>query len=382
MKNYTVTKTVFSAHLYKMCEILTKGELSDHLGNVRVVLTDKRVSTYNSGFLTSVSTDISSWSDYFSFGWEIPGRHVDLPNSRYTFNGKELDREWDRMDFEARPYNRKTGRFEGGDPLANEFAAVSSYSFAANSPIWLIDFNGFVPFYRYLGKYEFEFDDEKPQIVKITNTKTQESINLNFSVTSSNSIRLLYQNSFADFATRDRVKEILGSQEVTIKETGERVNAEGVFAQRFEESFNTINKEISNRKGIELISKLLKQEDNADLKLFIVGNHQLQYGDKLFKTYGSNNFLSANDLTLSKFSQYRAGFINLTLFGNTGTAVGRDNADNIIPSGLSIARYGNDPVGITIFFNFEDVKLTPQKKKSESKKNTKKRKYDILAPRF
>ena len=122
-------------------------ELSDlpiviGISNTRVVLTDRRVSTYTSGFLTSVSTDISSWSDYFSFGWEIPGRTFSLPDSRYTFNGKELDREWDRVDFEARPYNRKTGRFEGGDPKGSLFPAFSPYSYFSNNPIYFLDRNG------------------------------------------------------------------------------------------------------------------------------------------------------------------------------------------------------------------------------------------------
>jgi len=117
-------------------------ELSDHLRNIRVVLTDKRVSTYTSGFLTSVSTDISSWSDYFSFGWEIPGRHVDLPNSRYTFNGKELDREWDRVDFDFRPYNRKTARFEVLDFKQAFSPNISNYLYAGNSPISFIDVLG------------------------------------------------------------------------------------------------------------------------------------------------------------------------------------------------------------------------------------------------
>jgi len=106
------------------------------------VLTDRRVSTYNSGLLTSVSTDISSWSDYFSFGWEIPGRSVDLQDARNTFNGKELDREWDRIDFEARPYNRKTGRFEGTDIYERQAPNWTPYRYAFDGPIQWKDDDG------------------------------------------------------------------------------------------------------------------------------------------------------------------------------------------------------------------------------------------------
>jgi len=65
-----------------------------------------------------------------------------LPSSRYTFNGKELDREWDRMDFEARPYNRKTGRFEGEDPLFKDFPFNTPYAYAQNMVINGIDLEG------------------------------------------------------------------------------------------------------------------------------------------------------------------------------------------------------------------------------------------------
>jgi RHS repeat-associated protein len=65
---------------------------------------------------------------------------------RYGFNGMEGDDEakgaGNSLDFGARIYDTRLGRFLSVDPLSSVYVSFSSYLFAANSPILLVDVNG------------------------------------------------------------------------------------------------------------------------------------------------------------------------------------------------------------------------------------------------
>jgi RHS repeat-associated protein len=116
---------------------LRSYELTDHLGNVRVVLNDAK----NSVGLTSVTAAY----DYYPFGMMMPGRKVDN-GYRYGFNGKEMDNEvkgnGNSYDFGARIYDPRLGRFLSLDPHARNYPSLSDYAFVGNMPIWAIDPDG------------------------------------------------------------------------------------------------------------------------------------------------------------------------------------------------------------------------------------------------
>ena len=65
---------------------------------------------------------------------------------RYGFNGKEKDDEvkgaGNEIDFGARIYDTRIGRFLSTDPLAKKYAENSPFGFAANNPIMFIDAYG------------------------------------------------------------------------------------------------------------------------------------------------------------------------------------------------------------------------------------------------
>ena len=103
-------------------------ELSDHLGNVRVVLKDVR----NSVGLTEVSAAY----DYYAFGMMMPGKKVNN-GYRHGFNGLEVDRDIDEnhISFADYGYSPRLGRRWNIDPATGEFSFGSPYAFAFNMPM-------------------------------------------------------------------------------------------------------------------------------------------------------------------------------------------------------------------------------------------------------
>jgi RHS repeat-associated protein len=103
----------------------------------------------NGGGTDFYSPMVLSAQDYYPFGMLMPGRSFSSTEYRFGFNGMENDNEvkgvGKSLDFNARIYNSRLGRFLSIDPMAFKFANMSHYSFAANSPVLLIDDNGNEP---------------------------------------------------------------------------------------------------------------------------------------------------------------------------------------------------------------------------------------------
>ena len=65
---------------------------------------------------------------------------------RFGFNGKENDNEvkgtGNSVDFGARMYDSRLGRWMSMDPLQEIYVSLSSYQFAANNPVYFADSDG------------------------------------------------------------------------------------------------------------------------------------------------------------------------------------------------------------------------------------------------
>ncbi len=127
-------------------------ELSNHLGNVLVTVSDRRRSTPNTGNPALVSryqAVVLSAQDYFAFGMIMPGRNFQATAYRYGFNGKENDNEvkgsGNQQDYGMRIYDPRIGRFLSVDPLTAKFPYYTPYQFSGNSPIKFIDLDGLEP---------------------------------------------------------------------------------------------------------------------------------------------------------------------------------------------------------------------------------------------
>lgn len=68
--------------------------------------------------------------------------HETTPNHAYRYNGKELNEVSKTYEYGARYYDPSIGRFTGVDPISDQFAWVSPFNYAENSPIGNIDLWG------------------------------------------------------------------------------------------------------------------------------------------------------------------------------------------------------------------------------------------------
>jgi RHS repeat-associated protein len=125
-------------------------ELSNHLGNVLVVITDRKLPVGNAaGVLDYFQPFIRSIRDYEPFGSELPGRgleHKDGKDYKFGFNGQEQEAALgEYYVFEYRIHDARLGRFLSVDPFGPMYAWSTTFSFAANAVIQNIDFMGLYP---------------------------------------------------------------------------------------------------------------------------------------------------------------------------------------------------------------------------------------------
>jgi RHS repeat-associated protein len=115
--------------------------LTDHLGNVRVVLRGNSPNT----------AVVCQENHYYPFGMlmgDIGSTYTNFANNKvaqpYLFGGKEYisDLGLDLIDFVARPYDPSGNHFWTQDPMAELYYQMSPYAYCANNPIIYIDPDG------------------------------------------------------------------------------------------------------------------------------------------------------------------------------------------------------------------------------------------------
>ncbi len=122
-----------------------KYELTNHLGNVNAVITDRKI--VSSGGASSIyEAVIIMKSDYYPFGMEMPGRTLNSGNYRFGYNGQENDNEikgnGNAINYKWRGHDPRLGRFFQQDPLTSVYPSNSPYAFCENSPIAFIELEG------------------------------------------------------------------------------------------------------------------------------------------------------------------------------------------------------------------------------------------------
>jgi RHS repeat-associated protein len=125
-------------------------ELSNHLGNVLSVISDKVIPHVSGGSVAYYKADILQAQDYSPFGVKLKGRNLNKTGNtelyRSGFQGQEEDDELkgdgNSVNYEYRMHDPRLGRFFAIDPLASKFPWNSSYAFSANRLLDAIELEG------------------------------------------------------------------------------------------------------------------------------------------------------------------------------------------------------------------------------------------------
>jgi RHS repeat-associated protein len=122
-------------------------EMTDHLGNVLATVMDRKSGYGNtSGLYNGFYANLASVSDYYPFGFGMKERMKTYNDFRFGFSGKENDDEvygvGNFLNFDARVYDSRLGRWLSRDPDYSKYASLSPYNAMNNSPIYLIDPSG------------------------------------------------------------------------------------------------------------------------------------------------------------------------------------------------------------------------------------------------
>jgi RHS repeat-associated protein len=116
-------------------------ELTDHLGDVRVAISDYQIPAAAGAGVAIVN----SATDYYPFGM-VARSAVSPQVYRYGFNGQEHEDDINSgggdYDFGARIFDPRIARWLAIDPLVKKYPYLSPYNFAVNNPIFYIDRDG------------------------------------------------------------------------------------------------------------------------------------------------------------------------------------------------------------------------------------------------
>jgi RHS repeat-associated protein len=98
---------------------------------------------------------VLSFSDYYPFGMQMPGRNASTGDYRYGFQGQETDDEVtgseSHVAFKYRMHDARLGRFLSLDPLAPDYSHNSPYAFSENTTIAFIELEGLEKLYAATG---------------------------------------------------------------------------------------------------------------------------------------------------------------------------------------------------------------------------------------
>jgi hypothetical protein len=120
-------------------------ELVNHLGNVMVTVSDKKlgITTSSNGFI-AYTADVISASNQYPYGSPMPGKEWNTTAYRFGMNTQEKDDEIYGLGntFAALywEYDARLGRRWNVDPVVKEYE--SGYSCFAGNPIWIVDHLG------------------------------------------------------------------------------------------------------------------------------------------------------------------------------------------------------------------------------------------------
>src|SRR5690606_8173226 len=148
-------------------------ELTNHLGNVMVTISDIKIgkSTPGGAEIAYYEADVVTAQDYYPGGMELPDRKYAATGlHRFGYQGSEKDIELNSNTYTThfRELDTRIGRWWSIDPKINH--SISSYVSMGNNPIWHSDVMG--------DTLDVNIDDKKSQedVLSIVEKKNQKLI--------------------------------------------------------------------------------------------------------------------------------------------------------------------------------------------------------------
>ena len=333
-------------------------ELSNHLGNVLTVVSDRKIAVDNNNDLITdyYLADVVNATDYTPFGAPMPGRQFNSGNYRYGFNGQSKDNEikgdGNSYDFKNRIYDPRLGKFLSTDVVGEAFPFWSPYHFSANNPIWFIDFDGLQPVVRKANYGGLEY----------TISSSIEDPNT-FSVSSENKgiVRLFNKTTSTtlDFTPKGRKED-----EQDLESLGLLKHGNCCVLKNTDPDYIRITNTV--HKGVNAIKILLAVlEQNPDVELVVIGNHAVSQisttdmGQKIFgfKTGDKKTLKDYYDQTNEiAFTKDRANTANAAILDGKGKTYSRGEVRTYQFPGVFLDPLGRGSRGISIFFDFSKTK--------------------------
>lgn len=167
----------------------------DHLGNVRVVITDQKLATLAAGEATNTKPEVVANNNYYAFGMIMPGRNYNANSYRFGFGGQEKDDEITGITgslYTAQfwEYDARIGRRWNLDP--KPVTGISEYACFENNPILFSDPLGD----KVKGKTKSDAEKTKKEMENSLGTDGEDFINEFYKVDDDNN--LIFTGSKSD----------------------------------------------------------------------------------------------------------------------------------------------------------------------------------------
>jgi RHS repeat-associated protein len=135
------------ANLYSRELGYKKYELKDHLGNIRALVSDRKVAKAGA---EGLSADLLAYNNYYPFGMLQPKRYYGANQYRFGFQGQEKDDEiaegeGNYLSYKYRVHDARIGKFLSVDPLTKDYPFYSPYAFSGNRVIDAWELEGLEP---------------------------------------------------------------------------------------------------------------------------------------------------------------------------------------------------------------------------------------------
>ena len=175
----------------------------DHLGNTRLVFTDRNANGVVDITGTASTSDVLQENHYYAFGLAFEGawlqNDVTARDNAYQYNGKELNSDfglgWN--DYGARWYDAGIGRFTTSDRFAEKYFPFTPYGYAVNNPVRYVDINGdSIDVFAPNGSHLYTVKDGKKEATGLY--FQNQSTDKNGNTTYSNSIEFSYNDADLD----------------------------------------------------------------------------------------------------------------------------------------------------------------------------------------